>query len=246
MLSIIIPIYNIEHYLSDCLNSLISHIKCDYELILIDDGSTDNSAKICDDYAAKHDNIYVVHQANSGVSVARNTGIEKARGEWIWFVDGDDYIETDVCIPEADDKQMMVMGCIWEENGLCVSMPPSTSDIPYNTWRCLFRRDEIEKHNLRFISGRRYAEDQEFIITYLLLTNCYDSIKAISDNIYHYTVRPGSAVMHDGRKLVMLRDIFCVLTTTLFRAIRNGMICRLWVLGELKRLTKTLLTTALR
>lgn len=89
-LSIIVPIYNVEQYLPVCLNSLLSQSFENYELILIDDGSRDASGKICDDYAAKDSRIRVFHKKNEGVSVARNFGIEKAVGDWIYFADSDD------------------------------------------------------------------------------------------------------------------------------------------------------------
>src|SRR5690554_5746847 len=92
-LSIIIPIYNIEDYLPTCINSILNQEFDDYELLLINDGSTDNSGKICDQYALKDNKIRVYHQKNAGVSAARNLGLEKATGEWICFVDRDDSIE---------------------------------------------------------------------------------------------------------------------------------------------------------
>lgn len=221
-------------------------MKCDFEIILVDDGSTDASASLCDEYANKYAHISVVHQANSGVSVARNTGIEKAKGEWLWFVDGDDFIEKDVCVDEAYDKLMIAMGCIWEENGVSTPMSASLTDVPYNTWRCMFRKSLVEQHGIRFTIGRRYAEDQEFIIRYMLKTGCYGNIGVINDNVYHYTVRPGSAITDGGRKCVMIKDVFAVWCRTLFAALRNGMICKSWVLGELMRMAKTLLVTIVR
>lgn len=92
-LSIIIPIYNIEKYLSECLDSIVCQDCANIEVILVDDGSTDNSGKIADDYAQKYSFIQVIHQKNQGVSVARNNGLLNAKGEYIWFVDGDDWIE---------------------------------------------------------------------------------------------------------------------------------------------------------
>lgn len=246
MLSVIIPIYNTSRYLRSCLDSLISHIKCDYELILIDDGSSDDSGSLCDEYSLKQENIRVIHQSNAGVSAARNAGIEKAKGDWIWFVDGDDYLENDISVSEAYDKQMIVMGCMWEEDGRCVSMPASTTDIPYNTWRCLFRRDMIVHHKIRFTVGRSYAEDQEFILKYLLVTGCNDNLCVIRDNVYHYTVRPNSAITAGGRKFVMLHDIFFVICSTVYCALCHGLLFKGWFLKELKRLAKTLFVTITR
>lgn len=92
MVTVIIPIYNVEKYLSKCLESVINQTYRDLEIILIDDGSTDNSGKICDRYDQKDDRIKVVHQTNGGLSAARNTGIDIATGQYITFIDSDDYV----------------------------------------------------------------------------------------------------------------------------------------------------------
>ena len=91
-ISIIIPVYNAECYLRRCMDSILSQTFENYEIILIDDGSIDESGKICDEYAAADSRIIVIHQKNQGQSVARNNGIQRARGEWIHFVDSDDFI----------------------------------------------------------------------------------------------------------------------------------------------------------
>ena len=87
-ISIIIPVYNIEDYLRECINSI--PINNSIEIILVDDGSTDSSGTICDEYATKYKNVTAIHQNNEGLSSARNTGIKKAKGEYLMFVDGDD------------------------------------------------------------------------------------------------------------------------------------------------------------
>ena len=93
-LSIIVPVYNVERCLGRCLDSIAVEMQEDYELILVDDGSTDRSGSLCDDFAAKHPQLHVVvvHQTNRGVSAARNQGLELARGEYVTFVDSDDYL----------------------------------------------------------------------------------------------------------------------------------------------------------
>ena len=91
-LSIIVPVFNVRNYLSDCIDSIISQSYSDFECILIDDGSTDGSGAICDEYAKKDSRIRVFHKENGGVSSARNIGLDNASGEWIYFVDSDDQI----------------------------------------------------------------------------------------------------------------------------------------------------------
>lgn len=86
LLSIIVPIYNVEEYLPECLNSIFAQTFTDYELILVDDGSPDNCPKMCDEAAAKDARVRVIHQKNGGLSAARNAGLDIARGEWIGFM----------------------------------------------------------------------------------------------------------------------------------------------------------------
>lgn len=92
-LSVIIPIYNVKNYLEKCIESVLNQDYKNFELILVDDGSTDGSSLICDKYSCNSPNVFVYHQANSGVCAARNLGIEKATGDYLCFVDGDDYLE---------------------------------------------------------------------------------------------------------------------------------------------------------
>lgn len=98
ILSIIVPVFNVERYLAKCLDSLLSQdIDQDsYEIVLIDDGSTDGGGEICDRYASKHENIRVFHQKNQGLSVARNEGVNKAEGKYVLFVDSDDFLQESV------------------------------------------------------------------------------------------------------------------------------------------------------
>lgn len=101
--SVIVPVYNAESVLHYCVDSILNQTFKDFELILVDDGSTDGSGALCDEYASKNENVLVKHIENQGVSVARNTGIELARGEYICFVDSDDYVEKNYleCLLDA-------------------------------------------------------------------------------------------------------------------------------------------------
>lgn len=95
MVSVIIPVYNTEKYLRQCLDSVLAQTCCDWEAILVDDGSTDSSGAICDEYASTDKRVRVIHRANGGLSAARNSGIDVATGEWLVFVDSDDTISAD-------------------------------------------------------------------------------------------------------------------------------------------------------
>lgn len=96
LISIIVPVYNVEHYLRQCVNSILAQTYRNIEVILVDDGSTDKSGAICDDYQKEDSRVKVIHKENGGLSTARNSGLEIARGEWISFIDSDDYIEIDM------------------------------------------------------------------------------------------------------------------------------------------------------
>lgn len=99
--SVIVPVYNVERYLEKCVNSILAQTEPDFELLLIDDGSTDESGKLCDILAQKDSRIRVIHQENQGLGGARNTGIEAAQGEWLLFVDSDDWI-----LPQTLEKTL--------------------------------------------------------------------------------------------------------------------------------------------
>lgn len=96
VISIIVPVYNVERYLNKCVDSILAQTFTDFELLLIDDGSTDSSGTTCDQYAAKDSRVRVLHKENGGLSDARNTGIEAAKGDYIGFIDSDDYIDSDM------------------------------------------------------------------------------------------------------------------------------------------------------
>ena len=95
-ISIIVPVYNVEKYLKKCVDSILGQTFTDFELLLIDDGSTDNSGSICDELAKTDNRIKVIHKENGGLSDARNIGIEVAKGDFIGFIDSDDYIDEDM------------------------------------------------------------------------------------------------------------------------------------------------------
>ncbi|MDY2639947.1 MAG: glycosyltransferase family A protein, partial [Ligilactobacillus salivarius] len=91
LVSIIVPVYNVEKYLIECLNSLVNQTYSNIEILLIDDGSKDSSGEICDDFAAKYKNVYSYHKKNSGLGLTRNYGMSLIKGEYVTFVDSDDY-----------------------------------------------------------------------------------------------------------------------------------------------------------
>ena len=123
LVSIIIPVYNVELYLSKCIDSILAQSFTDWECILVDDGSKDNSGSICDNYALKDNRIKVIHQNNSGVSVARQVGIDNVCGEYCIHIDPDDWIESNMLEElynkaKSDDADMVICDYFKNEDGV--------------------------------------------------------------------------------------------------------------------------------
>lgn len=201
-LSIIIPVYNKEKYLSECIESLLKIKEISYEIILVDDGSKDNSLKICQEYGKRLRQVKVIAQANQGVSVARNTGIENADGKYITFVDADDFVKpefgkqiAEALNYKADFYQFNYIRWISEgkEEAGTFSLPegfvsdtsPWTAQISgleicaMCVWGAIFRTDIIKKYDIRFRPGMKTCEDFLFNIQYIeSIENFYSSSQA--------------------------------------------------------------------
>lgn len=207
MISIIIPVYNVEDYLRECLDSIIDQKHQDYEIILVDDGSIDKSPEICDEYCSRYSQIHVVHKKNGGVSSARNAGLEVAKGEWIWFVDSDDYIKEDSLKILSDviascECDLIFHGLIeifenkiiddpHGEDFISIKSKFLESNLCFQNGMLLFRHDVVELNHLRFSNNIKFAEDMEFQYKYLL--HCKRPIR-ISESLYFYRHREGSAM----------------------------------------------------
>ena len=253
-ISVIIPVYNAEAYLEKCVESVLT-FPMEKEVILVDDGSKDRSGEICERLAIKDEGlgIRVIHQENKGVSAARNAGLDIATGDYVWFVDSDDTVLSDQLIDKSKttyqlsmiNYQLIILGFIWDENGVANTFGASADEVPYNLWRCWFDRKTIEENHIRFSEGRKYAEDQEFILRFMV---CDKQLKvsAISEPLYYYTLRPGSAMTKKGVKGKKIKDIAAVLFGFAWNALVSGFISRKWVWRELKRMTKCLYVTIIR
>lgn len=189
-LSFILPIYNVEAYLPQCVDSILSQATDDCEIILVDDGSPDGCGKICDDYAAKYDIVKVIHKENGGLGDARNAGMEAASGEYIAFVDSDDYIEAgtvekllewicnepaDICFLELSkvfpDGKREPMGEELDRASIRGKSPESVLEFlaarpkfPGSACGKLYRRAFLEGQGLRFPDDRRLSEDLIFCL----------------------------------------------------------------------------------
>lgn len=217
--SIIVPIYRVEKYVSKCIESIINQTYSNWELLLIDDGSPDNSGKICDEYAQKDNRIKVIHKENYGVSSARNSGLDIAQGEYVMFVDSDDWISKDcleVCVNEIKNNKLdaLQFGSISiykDKEILYVKNSTKTlsgeeyiknNNFNVTVWGGIYKKNIIEKFSLRFSTQLKLAEDQIFILSYLKHVN---RIKYINKAMYYYFQRSDSAI-HTAKSIDILKS----------------------------------------
>lgn len=205
LVSIIVPVYNVERYLPRCIESILRQTYTNFELILVDDGTPDRSGIICDKYAEKDSRIKVIHKENGGVSTARNAGIDAAQGEWITFIDSDDWVSYDylehLTNPLNNYEHDLIVGkkqtrsmCIDGEESLPIHITKEKcSNLEFlkifdfiefmGPWMKLFSKSIIDTNNLRFISGIAMAEDAIFVAMYLKYCK---SIFMTGKVIYYY------------------------------------------------------------
>ena len=210
-ISIIVPVYNVEKYLRECLDSISQLKTVTWEAILVDDGSTDTSGKICDEYAKQDSRFRVIHQKNAGVSAARNAGLDAAKGEWIWFVDSDDSINPDFEIsnPEVlDDADYVLFDMRKFHDGEelnSLGHQKSTvkcTDLSKNDFLCKYQCNHHQR--LTFSLGTRVGEDLEF--QYKYLTRCKRPAR-LDAVLYNYRLREGSATQDDSYRRKNLEDL---------------------------------------
>lgn len=214
-ISIIVPVYNVENYLRECLDSISQLKTVTWEAILVDDGSTDTSGKICDEYAKQDSRFRVIHQKNTGVSAARNAGLDAAKGEWIWFVDSDDSINPDFEIsnPEVlDDADYVLFDMRKFRDGEelnSLGHQKSTvkcTDLSKNDFLCKYQCNHHQR--LTFSLGTRVGEDLEFQYKYLTRCKRPASLDAV---LYNYRLRGGSATQDDSYRRKNVEDLPIVL-----------------------------------
>lgn len=205
-ISIIVPVYNVEKYLGECIESLLNQTYSPFEIILIDDGSTDKSGYICDCFAQKNKLVRVFHQNNLGVSMARNRALLMATGKYIVFVDADDlvsslYLETLINYMYSSEADLPICGYTREKNKLVSydgdlnsQIMMLSADYIYNhllnhekfegyLWNKLFCKSIIMKNHIEFQPGINIWEDMCFYASYL---KYIDKIAIGSDNLYFY------------------------------------------------------------
>ena len=216
MISVIIPCYNIENYLSKSVKSIINQAYDDVEIILVNDGSTDNTLKICEQLKQQYLNVKVINQSNEGVSSARNNGILAAKGEYICLLDGDDFLDNNCFkkVMEIFKEDNNVDMCFYgfkevSENGEVYRKYEDIHKYPENkltgaecllskamrelwicTGSCIYKKSILDKFNIKYSSGYKYGEHINFINTYISYSK---KIGFVKENFLNYLMRNGSA-----------------------------------------------------
>lgn len=207
-ISIILPIYNVRSYISDCLESLLNQdLELDnYEIICVNDGSTDGTEIVVNEYVCKYKNIYLINQKNQGVSSARNAGFDMARGDYIWFIDPDDYISANVLsyilkiFKEKNCSLIKIEKDIVAEQEhfhgeICFPYIGRDTSQTATVWQYIVERKELLENKIRFNEQLSYGEDY---LWECLVRHYITEIVSIAAPIYHYRMRGGSAMVSAG------------------------------------------------
>ena len=228
MITLAIPVYNMETLLPRCMDSMLAQTCRDFEILLIDDGSTDASGVMCDRYAAAHPGfIRAIHKANGGLCSARNTGIREASGEFIVFPDPDDWVEPDYVrhlmeLQHSGDMDLVCTGYYVDTDDACVPGSGAGSNMILTAaearkalllspcmsgfaWNKLYRLEILRHNGLEFLEEAGIREDLDFAYRYLAF--CRKVIYAPELRTYHYYQRPNAAThsAFSPQKLAMFR-----------------------------------------
>lgn len=223
-ISFIIPIYNTENYIKKCVLSIIQNYPTnDYEIILINDGSNDNSASICNALSIEYANVRTIHTNNAGVSNARNIGIKHAKGKWISFIDSDDFIKggLDFVSQLLQNPEIELIHYGWTYIHNTVKYYPVSDKVEILTceelfkrkifhgyvWSYIFKKEILSRYQILFSTDMKYAEDWEFIFKYYSFLK--GKIVLLHQCIYNQVYRNGSATnqnlgykyIHDNFKM---------------------------------------------
>ena len=239
-ISVIVPVYNVEAYLERCVESILQQTYAHFELILINDGSTDSSGQICDRLASQYENIKVYHIENAGVSNARNMGIQLATGSWVTFIDSDDFVTQDYLATLASAVEGVNVGFVIAplhhiKNGIVTDIPPHsgktelwsteetmkellmTTRTSFFPVAKLFKRDLLADE--KFNTNYHLAEDALFLTELLLKTRC--SCVFIDKPVYYYDHREGSATTSVNRHVFDTIEVYKQIIAQVSQAFPN-------------------------
>ena len=237
MVSVVIPVYNVEKYLAECVESVLGQTYQDFEIILVDDGATDSSGRMCDEYVQKDNRICVIHRINGGLSAARNTGLKAAKGEYVYFLDSDDYIEScalEHLMAAAEQEQADVVffdGYVFfdecEEDDTVSRYARHTAYAAENGREMLrklllneeyrtavplmlFNREFLEENGLQFLEGIIH-EDELFTFQ---VYNADGRVAHCHEQLYARRIRPASIMTASGilRRYDSMLKIYYVLS----------------------------------
>lgn len=198
LVSVVVPVYNIQNYVGKCLESLVNQSYTNIEVVVVDDGSIDDSGKICDAYALKNGQIKVYHKKNGGLSDARNYGIRKARGEYVALVDGDDTVSKDFVaeMVKAMDEKIDVVICGFNEvipekktlsgKEATIKLLVEQENLEIVAWNKLYRRELF--NSIYYPVGEKY---EDTLTTYKVLALA-SRVKYVPKSLYKYKVREDS------------------------------------------------------
>lgn len=218
LVTVVVPVYNVEKYLDRCIDSIVNQTYKNLEIILVDDGSPDNCPQMCDGWAKKDNRIKVIHKKNAGAGMARNTGLDNANGDYIFFIDSDDCVSTQIvekCLlnAEKNNSDVVIFGrcdtfndgrqiskdiCIDKgvfqkkdiRNELISAMLNYKFGIGMSIWSKMYKVQTIKRLNKRFVSERElFSEDVYFGID---LFADIDTVTILKENLYYYLVRDNS------------------------------------------------------
>lgn len=226
-ISVIIPVYNCEKSIKKCIESICQQSLEEIEIILVNDGSTDNTSEIIKEYQKQDDRIVILEQKNSGPSIARNRGIKSAHGQYIGFVDSDDYIEKDMyeLLYSAINASKAEIGICnyWEESGVGKVLSETQNDLPngkvldkeeikekilssfvkeknrgfFALWNKIYSKEFLEKHMLQLDEKREHGEDWIFNIQAF---DCAEKVVAVENILYHYVQINSNSLMRKYRE----------------------------------------------
>lgn len=201
LISVIVPVYNVEEFVKKCLDSLVRQSYKNLEIIVIDDGSTDNSGRICDEFAEKEKNVKVFHRKNGGLSDARNFGIKKASGEIIAFVDSDDFVDEEyigVMYGKMTRKDVDVVVCgynfvkpkkdVLSGKNAAIKLLTEHENIDIVAWNKLYRKSLFADNEIWFPKSKKH---EDTLTTYKVLSKAR-KVVYLDETLYFYNERPGS------------------------------------------------------
>lgn len=243
LISIVVPVYNIAEYLSECIESIMSQTYRNIEIIIVDDGSTDGTSELCDELSLQDSRIVVIHQTNGGVSSARNCGIDTARGQYITFIDGDDWVEKNYIEVlynsiKKGDADISAVGFIYQypngeekilnitEKSVLIRATEALNQVcdpirPWVGYACgkLVRKDILKNNGIRFDTSVKICEDSLFWCTVFEQS---ETVVKNKEAMYNYRIRETSATRSASKSLTLMRTRISAFEKALIIAERHS------------------------